>query len=158
MLSGDEVVAVNAWSSSHYGNKADYGAQLAWKGGSTNNKGFFHSKEENNPWLIIELNRPVNISAVTITNREDCCGERLKNLEVRGGMTNETNDVTNPVIGEFKGPGTTGGVHLIPLKKPSEILFLKFQLKSSNAVLQINGINVRYDRGKNRIFLHLTLE
>ena len=150
MSLGDEVVAVNAWSSSHINNKEDYGPQLAWKGGSTNSKGFFHSQQENNPWLTVELNRPVTISSVTITNRKDCCGERLKNLEIRGGMKN---DVTNPVIGEFKGPGTTGGVYIIPLKKPSEVLFLKFQQKMSNAVLQINGIQVRYEHGKDLLEL-----
>ena len=69
----------------------------------------------------------------------------MKNLEIRGGMSY---DVTDPVLGEFKGPGTSKGVHLIPFEKPSEVLFLKFQLKLSDAHLQINGIQLQIGKGK----------
>ena len=143
----DELTAVNAWSSS-YLDKALHGPQLAWRGDSSNNSGFFHSNQENNPWLRIQLNKPTTVTSVTIINRKDCCGERLKNLELRGGMKN---DLTNPVIGEFKGPGKTKGVHHITLEKPTKILYLTFQLKMNAAILQVNGIRLNTKYGENSV-------
>ena len=49
------------------------------------------------------------------------------------------NDLSNPVIGEFNGPGTTGGVHKILLNESVTVKFLSFQIKS-RGTLQINGI------------------
>ena len=135
---------VNAWSSSYHGRRSSNGPQLAWRGGSIHRYGFFRSRQENNPWLRIELSRPAVLTSVIIINRKDCCGERLKNLEISGGMKN---DLTNPVIGEFKGPGTTEGKHFIPLKGPTEVSYMTFQLKMRMGILQLNGIRFTEKRG-----------
>lgn len=37
---------------------------------------FFHTNEEQSPWLLIDLERPVRVSAVRSRNRTDCCRER----------------------------------------------------------------------------------
>ena len=130
---------VNASSSSTYQDRtSDLGPQFAWIGRSYF-PGLFISKYEANPWLMIQLNNSTVISSVIIINRMDCCGERLQNLELRGGFLN---DLTNPVIGLFKGPGETHGAHRIPQPKPVEVLFLSFQLKTRE-YLQINGIRLR---------------
>ena len=139
--------AVNAWSSSYYWIKSIYGPQLAWKGGSTGNSGFFHSRQERNPWLMIELNRPAVITAVTIINRKDCCGERLSRLEIRGGMKY---DLRNQKLGELKRPGRTNGVHRIPLTRATKAKYLMFQLEGgSTMALQVNGIRLNQIRGIN---------
>ena len=80
----------------------------------------------------------MSITSVTITNRKDGWGERLKDVELRGGTKN---DLTNLVIGCFAGPGTTGGVHKILLDRPVTVKFLSFQIKSQGT-LQINGIKL----------------
>lgn len=42
--------------------------------------------EEDNPWWSVSLGpTPVNVSAIRITNRGDCCGDRLSNFEIRIG-------------------------------------------------------------------------
>ena len=41
-----------------------------------------HTKQERNPFLVVEYDNPVKVSEVKIYNRADCCGERLKNLHV----------------------------------------------------------------------------
>lgn len=37
---------------------------------------FFHTLEENDPWIIIDLEQPTRISGVRVENRGDCCQER----------------------------------------------------------------------------------
>ena len=132
----DELTSIGAWASSTYGNKRK--PIFAWRGtdeaGST---GFFHSKQEDNPWLRIQLNRKETITSVTIRNPLHCCGERLENLEVRAGTKN---DNTNEIVGTFAGPGVTGGRHVVRFTKPVVADFLTFQLKKQPAILQINGI------------------
>ena len=131
------MFALNAWSSSIYtDNKDGWGPQLAWDEDSK----VFHSKPEDKPWLRIQLNRPTTITSVTIVNRKECCGDRLKNLAIRGGMSN---DLTNPVIGQFMGPGTTGGRYEIVLNNPLKVLYLSFQLKDNGGILQIDGIKLK---------------
>ena len=99
--------------------------------------GFYRSKEEDNPWLRIQLNRATSFSSVTLTNRKDCCGARLQNLEIRAGMKN---DLTNELVATFKGPGITGGIHEIEFKKSVIAEFLTLQLNKKSAILQVNGI------------------
>ena len=148
-----DVKAVDAQSSSVYGpqggNVGLWGPQLAWRGGSFNSVGFFHSQNERNPWLKIKLNRAVVISFVTITNRYDGDGSRLSNIEIRGGMKN---DLANPVIGNFQGPGQRGLVYQIQVT-PTKVLYLSFQRKVNYGVLQINGIKVGFAKGKSTLYV-----
>jgi hypothetical protein len=37
---------------------------------------FFHTDEEDNPWLELDLGAPNDVSRVDVTNRTDCCRER----------------------------------------------------------------------------------
>ena len=128
--------AINAWSSSTY--NSNLLPKFAWRGNdAVTNTGFFHSAREDNPWLRIQLNRRAYITSVTIRNRLDNYGDRLENLEVRAGTKN---DNTNEIVGHFKGPGVTGGRHVVQFTKPVVANFLTFQIKKKNAVLQINGI------------------
>ena len=126
---------INATSSSFIGPL--YGPEYAWKGGSHDNTGFFHSTYEHNPWLLIQI--PLSrLYSVTIINRKDCCGERLVNLEVRAGVSP---GLTNEVVGRFAGPGFTGGVHLIKFDRVVMVQYLSFQIMG-NGNLQVNGIRV----------------
>ena len=54
---------------------------------SNKNHLFFHSELEMHPWLEVKFPFPVLISYVTIINRKDSCWDRLRNVEVRVGMT-----------------------------------------------------------------------
>ena len=59
------------------------------------------------------------------------------NLEVRAGTKN---DYTNQIVGHFRGPGVTGGRHVVRFIKPVLANFLTFQLRKKDANLGINGI------------------
>lgn len=42
----------------------------------------FHTKEDDSPWFVIDLEKPVSIASVDVLNRQDCCGERAVPLLV----------------------------------------------------------------------------
>ncbi|HVN77101.1 MAG TPA: discoidin domain-containing protein [Thermoanaerobaculaceae bacterium] len=46
---------------------------------------FFHTREERNPWLEIDLGASRQLRSVTVVNRLDCCGERAVPLVVEVG-------------------------------------------------------------------------
>ena len=93
---------------------------------------------QNNPWVRFQLNKVVVVTSVTIINRWDCCGDRLRNIEIRAGMANNLN---NPVVGTFKGPGKTKGVYVIRLSKAVRARFIVILMKGKG-YLQINGIRL----------------
>jgi hypothetical protein len=46
---------------------------------------FFHTTEEQRPWLEIDLGAPVSFSEVIVHNRSDCCLERAAPLLIEAG-------------------------------------------------------------------------
>ncbi|XP_071953758.1 uncharacterized protein [Antedon mediterranea] len=44
-----------------------------------------HTKSENNPWWYVDLGTETVISKIVIYNRDNCCEERLADIEVRVG-------------------------------------------------------------------------
>ena len=78
--------------------------------------GYFHSAVEPYPWLMIRLNKGIILSGITIHNRHDCCGDRLKAIEIRAGEELIDEDHSGPIeentkCGQFDGPGETGFQH-----------------------------------------------
>ena len=59
-------------------------------------------------------------------------------MEVRAGMKN---DLTNPVVAFFRGPGVTGGVVVMPLSTHARASVITFQAKMRGQ-LQVNGIKL----------------
>lgn len=57
-------------------------------GGATSSI-FFHTKEEQRPWLEIDLGKPVSISEVIVHNRSDCCLDRAAPLSIEAGIDRE---------------------------------------------------------------------
>ncbi|KAM9400688.1 uncharacterized protein ACWYII_030539, partial [Salvelinus alpinus] len=49
-----------------------------------------------NPWWRVDLLDVYRVTAVTITNRGDCCPERLDGAEIRIGNSLENNGINNP--------------------------------------------------------------
>ena len=78
----------------------------------------------------------IELTSITIINRKDGCGERLKDVEVRAGMSP---GLDNDVVGTFTGPGTTGGVHTIRFNRKVKASYIVIQIKGTG-ILQVNGI------------------
>ncbi|HEX7670331.1 MAG TPA: discoidin domain-containing protein, partial [Polyangiaceae bacterium] len=51
---------------------------------------FFHTLEEDNPWLAIDLGSKKTISAVRVKNRADCCADRAVPLIVETSLDNKS--------------------------------------------------------------------
>ena len=134
-------------SSSTYEDSAEFfGPELAWDGTKTFfSDGFFKSKVENNPWFRIDYSPSAELYGMIIRNRKDCCGEELRNVEVRAGMSPDMN--TNPVVGTFKGPGVSNSDHYVDFGGKIAMKHLRFQIIGSGATLQINGIFPNYFPG-----------
>uniref|UniRef100_A0ABM5GF69 Uncharacterized protein isoform X1 n=1 Tax=Pogona vitticeps TaxID=103695 RepID=A0ABM5GF69_9SAUR len=55
-----------------------------------------HTDLELNPWWTVDLKAEFNVSSVSVTNREDCCANRLNGAEIRIGNSLERGGSTNP--------------------------------------------------------------
>ncbi|XP_062278424.1 uncharacterized protein LOC133983374 [Scomber scombrus] len=62
-----------------------------WRQGSCT-----HTRKDFNPWWRLDLLKSYKVSTVTITNRQDCCPERLNGAEIRIGNSLNANGNANP--------------------------------------------------------------
>ena len=60
-------------------------------------KEVFHSELEDYPWLQWHLPRQVNMLGITLTTRSDCCGERLRDVQIRAGKNSIDKNVKGPL-------------------------------------------------------------
>uniref|UniRef100_A0A7N6BYC5 Fucolectin tachylectin-4 pentraxin-1 domain-containing protein n=1 Tax=Anabas testudineus TaxID=64144 RepID=A0A7N6BYC5_ANATE len=58
-----------------------------------------HTTEQTNPWWRVDLLESYIVTSVTITNRGDCCAERINDAEVHIGDSLLDNGAANPVVG-----------------------------------------------------------
>ncbi|XP_035254862.1 fucolectin-like [Anguilla anguilla] len=99
-LEVDENAAIGkmANQSSIFGN---YGPYRAIDGNRNANLGYggscTHTNEEMKPWWRVDLFNVHNISSVVVTNRGDCCPERLNGAEIRIGNSLVDNGNSNPL-------------------------------------------------------------
>uniref|UniRef100_A0A8C1J2M5 Fucolectin tachylectin-4 pentraxin-1 domain-containing protein n=1 Tax=Cyprinus carpio TaxID=7962 RepID=A0A8C1J2M5_CYPCA len=56
------------------------------------------SNVQTNPWWRVDLSYIYRVSRVVITNRLDCCPERINGAEIRIGNSLENNGNNNPII------------------------------------------------------------
>jgi uncharacterized Zn-binding protein involved in type VI secretion len=98
------------------------------------------------PWFQLEfVNGSTIVTGVTITNRNDCCGEKFRKVSIRVGDEPAVGGrlETNTECSFFKGPSATGRIDQIMCTKPLVGKYLQVQLtKKTKAILQINEIKV----------------
>ncbi|KAJ8395207.1 hypothetical protein AAFF_G00034090 [Aldrovandia affinis] len=58
-----------------------------------------HTVVETNPWWRVDLLKPYKVASVTITNRGDCCPERINGAEIHIGNSLENNGNSNALCG-----------------------------------------------------------
>ena len=61
---------------------------VEWKKGACT-----YTKVQQNPWLEVKLDKEYVLGRIRLTNRGDCCGERLSNIEIRIGNVDRNPDV-----------------------------------------------------------------
>ncbi|XP_014856916.1 PREDICTED: uncharacterized protein LOC106926467 [Poecilia mexicana] len=78
-----------------------YGSATSAIDGSRNNLfldgSCSHTAEMSNPWWRVDLLDSYVITQIIVTNRGDCCEERINGAEIRIGNSNQSNGVENPL-------------------------------------------------------------
>ncbi|KAL6476263.1 hypothetical protein MHYP_G00147620 [Metynnis hypsauchen] len=57
-----------------------------------------HTNYERDPWWRVELPAVYNVTSVTITNRGDCCGDRINGAQIRIGNSLKNNGNENKLV------------------------------------------------------------
>uniref|UniRef100_A0A672HXL3 Fucolectin tachylectin-4 pentraxin-1 domain-containing protein n=1 Tax=Salarias fasciatus TaxID=181472 RepID=A0A672HXL3_SALFA len=94
-----------------------------------------HTVKMADPWWRLDLLQTYVVTAVVITNRQDCCKVRLNGLQVRIGNSKADNGLTNPTCGviskleagavaEFQCNGMDGRYVIIIIPDREEFLTL----------------------------------
>ena len=105
---------------------------------SNGDTGFYHSAHEEYPWHMTVFENTMNLTAVKIHNRRNCCGERLHHVQIRAGRTaidaNHSGLITqNTLCGSFDGPGVDAGVYTISCKAPINANVVTIQIVDTGA-------------------------
>ncbi|XP_065686610.2 uncharacterized protein [Patagioenas fasciata] len=89
------------------GNAVDGNQDGNWEHGSC-----AHTAEEPEPWWRVDLGARHAVYAVTVTNRRDCCWERLKGAQVHVGDSLVDHGKRNPICGIITdaNPGSTSTI------------------------------------------------
>uniref|UniRef100_A0A8C5QVD4 Fucolectin tachylectin-4 pentraxin-1 domain-containing protein n=1 Tax=Leptobrachium leishanense TaxID=445787 RepID=A0A8C5QVD4_9ANUR len=59
-----------------------------------------HTAQDASPWWRLDLTKVYNVTRVKVTNRGDCCSERIDGAEIRIGSSPEHGGIKNPNLGE----------------------------------------------------------
>ncbi|XP_063797417.1 uncharacterized protein LOC134958626 [Pseudophryne corroboree] len=57
------------------------------------------TNEEDNPWWMVDLKSEFAIFTVTVTNRGECCAEKINGAQIRIGNSDVNGGTTNPICG-----------------------------------------------------------
>ncbi|CAH2312624.1 Hypothetical predicted protein [Pelobates cultripes] len=57
------------------------------------------TSEQDNPWWMVDLKATHKVFTVTVTNRGDCCAERINGAQIRIGNSAENGGTNNPICG-----------------------------------------------------------
>ncbi|XP_074509083.1 uncharacterized protein LOC141778614 [Sebastes fasciatus] len=86
-----------ATQSDRYGNGDAYNAIDGNRESNYGAGSCTHTVEHTNPWWRVDLLESYIVTSVIITNRGDCCAERLDGAEVHIGNSLQDNGASNPV-------------------------------------------------------------
>ena len=107
---------------------------------------------EMNPWLQIQLGNISSVHHVIIHNRNDCCGDRMKNVTLRVAFTKfvkgmNLNDAE--ICGTYRGPGKNGDEISISCNGSIKGQYVSIHLmQDTPALLNLNEIMIYGIEGK----------
>ncbi|XP_034001620.1 uncharacterized protein LOC117494769 [Trematomus bernacchii] len=94
-----------------------------------------------NPWWRVDLLESYIVTSIIITNRADCCAERLDGAEVHIGNSLQDNGAANPVAGVISHI-PAGGSFTMTFTEPVEGLYVSVVLPGSNRILTLCEVEV----------------
>jgi len=95
---------------------------------------FFHTQQESNPWVEIDLGSPQRFSAIRIENRKDCCSERASPLVFEAS----TDDQQWKPLARHEGTFATWRT-AVP---PTVARWVRVRIDSSQAMLHLARVRV----------------
>ena len=107
-----------------------------------------HTRGEKAPWLALDFGLPVSVEKIVINNREDCCGDRFRNVEVRVAdqLPNFGHQkfTGGHLLASFKGPAKNKDVITLPSSTASAGRFVIVQIDNIQgaAALNLNEVTV----------------
>ncbi|XP_063442671.1 uncharacterized protein LOC134722967 [Mytilus trossulus] len=104
---------------------------------------FTHTKWQYYPYWSVDLGKTVSVEQIKITNRKNCCGKRLQNIEVTVGQ----NRHKMKHCSNFKGPGKNGQLVVLSCKTPISGRYVKI-LKRVKGILSLAEVQVIGHTGK----------
>nr|AJW65883.1 F-lectin [Sparus aurata] len=124
---------------SNYGaayNAIDGNRETDFKAGSCT-----HTAEQTNPWWRVDLLESYIVTSVTITNRGDCCPERINGAEIRIGNSLQDHGVTNPLAAViFENPAVNS--FTFTLQNRFEGRYVTVVLPGPNKILSLCEVEV----------------
>ena len=109
---------------------------------------FFHSQSEDYPWLEITMPEEDYVGGVEIVARWGCCADRLKNIEIRAGMTRVPDGFKgqmleiNTEVGEFPGPASNGQTITINFENIVLAKYITLQNMGRGVNLELNEVRI----------------
>ncbi|XP_051263502.1 fucolectin-7 isoform X1 [Dicentrarchus labrax] len=100
-----------------------------------------HTAEQTNPWWRVDLLEPYIVTSITITNRGDCCAERLDGLQIHIGNSLQNNSLENTVVGTIAKIGVAKSFNL-PLSDRPEGRYVTLVLPGSKRILTLCEVEV----------------
>ncbi|XP_035689154.1 macrophage mannose receptor 1-like [Branchiostoma floridae] len=105
-----------------------------------------HTENEYQPWWKVDLSRTYTIKQISILNRGDCCGERLKNFMVRVGPNEDF--AQNDQCGEmYTGTPEDGQTIVVYCSPPIPGRYVSVQLMGREDNLSLCEVEVYAETG-----------
>ena len=95
---------------------------------------FFHTQQEANPWVEIDLGSPQRFSGIRIENRKDCCTERASPLVFESSLDQKTWKVLARREGTFE----TWRASVPPITAR----WVRVRIDSNQAILHLSHVRV----------------
>nr|ABI48893.1 putative F-type lectin [Lateolabrax japonicus] len=100
-----------------------------------------HSAEETNPWWRVDLLDSYVVTSITITNRGDCCEQRISGLQIHIGNSLKDNGASNPMVGTISEIGAAKSFSL-PFTDRVEGRYVTLVLPGSGKYLTLCEVEV----------------
>ncbi|KAK3084543.1 hypothetical protein FSP39_015127 [Pinctada imbricata] len=132
---GRETYQSSTYETAISGKGVDGISNSQWGGGSCAS-----TNPEHHPYWYVDLGKEHIIERIRITNRGDCCPERLHDVDVTVAGHNKKFDV---VCGTFRGPGKASEKVVVQCPKRTKGRYVRLQItKGSNNVLTVCEVEV----------------
>ncbi|XP_055020141.1 uncharacterized protein LOC129411886 [Boleophthalmus pectinirostris] len=113
-----------------------------------------HTATTTNPWWRVDLKDPYFVTSITITNRGDCCAQRLDGAEIRVGNSLDNNGNSNKLVATIShiGQGSSEKFIVCP---PTEGRYVNVFLPGTDKYLTLCEVEV-YGEADANVNLALT--